>query len=62
MKYSIFNRTDGIFASIEEFDSREETEEEIKRFRERFSIQGYYKTSSGLRISPEEVELEIQGN
>ncbi len=59
MKYNVFNKTDGIMAWPEPFDSTEKAEEFIKSFRERFKIQGYYFTKRMERIDPKDVELEI---
>jgi hypothetical protein len=55
-KYLIFNETDGIYASPEEF-TNEEADEFIKNFPERFERQGYYKTGDGRRIDPNQVVL-----
>ena len=59
MKYIVYNKTDGIMASQESFNSPEEAEKFIKSFRERFKFQGYYFTSNMERIDPKDVELEI---
>ena len=58
-RFSLFNATDQIFASPESFATREAAETAAREFRARFSRQGYYLTASGLRIAPEDIELEI---
>jgi len=57
--YMVYNKTDRISAAPFEFDTREEAEEYKKEFPKRFEHQGFYKTFSGERIDPEDVELEI---
>jgi hypothetical protein len=56
--YLVYNRTDAILADPRSM-SRQEAEEFIRLFPKRFEQQGYYKTARGLRIPPEEVELEV---
>jgi hypothetical protein len=56
--YLVYNRTDAILADPRPM-SRQEAEEFIRLFPKRFERQGYYKTFRGLRIPPEEVELEM---
>jgi len=58
-EYSVYNATDGIYACPFTFESRKEAEGFIRSFRERFKVQGYYLTSNGNRISPDDVVLEI---
>lgn len=60
MKYIVQNKTDKIPASEAPFKSREEAEDFIKKFRKRFKLQGYYKTSNFERIHPNEILLEIE--
>jgi hypothetical protein len=59
-KLTVFNKTDGVFASPQPFDSDKEARKFIREFRDRFKLQGYYLTSSGERIDPEAVILEVQ--
>ena len=59
-KYIVFNHTDGITASFEPFSSIAKAQKFIKEFRERFKAQGYYKTSNWEKISPNEIDLEIE--
>jgi hypothetical protein len=59
MSFLVFNKTDGIYASPNEF-TKEEAEQFIKNFPKRFEFQGYYLTSNQERINPNLVELEIQ--
>lgn len=59
-KYIIFNDTDGITASHEEFDSIQEAEQAIERIRDVFRTRGYYFTNWRERISPEDVIYRIE--
>ena len=58
--YSVWNGTDGIYASPEPFATRAEASAFIAKFRQRFEFQGYYLTSDGLRIHPRDIELVIE--
>lgn len=58
-EYALFNQTDQVFAWPEPFATRQEAEAAAREFRARFARQGYYLTVSGLRIAPEDIELEI---
>ena len=56
----VFNRTDGVFASPDEFQDLGAAEKFMRVYREKFRrLQGYYLTSSGLRIDPDDIELEV---
>lgn len=55
--FMLWNETDEVFASPEEFETAEATEAYAQSFRARFSAQGYYLTARGARIAPEGVEL-----
>ncbi len=55
----IFNRTDNVYASPDLFDDVEQAEKFAESFRRRYDRQGYYKTASGARIDPDEIELEL---
>jgi len=60
MPYVIFNRTDGIPAGYQEWDTRVEAEKCIERMREGFrKAQGYYRTSRMEKIAPEDIQYEI---
>ena len=59
MKYAVFNVTDGIPASREPFDTKEEAEQFKADFPKRYEHQGYYLNSNRERINPNEVELTI---
>ncbi len=58
MQYVIYNATDDILASPDTFN-KEEAEQFIINFRERYNVQGYYRTVKGRNILPEQIELEI---
>lgn len=57
-RYHVFNHTDGVWAWPFPMN-REEAEEFVNEFPERYERQGYYLTASGERIRPEDVELEV---
>ncbi len=57
-RYQVFNHTDGIWASPFTM-TRKEAEAFVRDFPERYERQGYYRTASGRRIRPEDVELEL---
>ena len=57
-RYQVFNLTDGIWAAPFAM-SREDAEMFVRDFPERYERQGYYRTASGKRIRPDEVELEL---
>lgn len=61
-RWFVYNKTDNIPAFSQAFDTREEAEKACKAFRERFSWQGYYLTSAGERIDPDDVLLVVQEN
>ena len=58
--FLLWNETDGVYASPEEFKTEGEAETYAREFRKRFAAQGYYKTADGTRISPEDIELVIE--
>jgi len=58
-RLKVFNATDGIPAMEKTFSSPEEAERAIRKFRQRFEVQGYYLTSAGQRINPADIKLEI---
>lgn len=57
--FSLWNETDGVFASPDAFETRAEAEAFAAKFRTRYAAQGYYLTADGLRISPDDVELIV---
>ena len=56
----LFNQTDQVYASPDEFRSRAAAEKCARDFRRRFAVQGYYLTASGRRIAPEDVDLVVE--
>lgn len=60
MQYQVMNRTDGIPAHEEPFNTPEEAQDFKKKFRQRFAEQGYYLTSDQERIHPDDIILTIQ--
>lgn len=56
---SLWNETDQIFASPDDFETGEQALAYAEAFRKRFAAQGYYLTADGYRISPEDVELVV---
>jgi|CXWL01.1.fsa_nt_gi hypothetical protein len=59
MKYQLFNETDQLLASQNIFDSEEKAKAYADTLRQRFLAQGYYLTTRGTRIRPEEVKLIV---
>lgn len=57
--FIVFNRTDGIVASLDDFNTKRKASEFIKIFKKRFEKQGYYFTRRMERIPISDVELEI---
>lgn len=57
--YTVFNYTDGFFASPDTFKTPKAAKEFIVNFRNQYRKQGYYSTSDRTRISPDEIELEV---
>ena len=58
-KVMIFNATDGIYAyptAVSEIKANQL----IAEMRARFALQGYYKTASGERIAPEDVQYTLE--
>ena len=58
--FQLFNATDQVYASPNGFRSQAAAEKCARDFRKRFTVQGYYLTASGRRISPEDVELVVE--
>ena len=57
--FTVFNSTDGFFATPIAFKSIELAVAWIVEFRNQYRRQGYYSTSDRTRISPDEIELDI---
>ncbi len=57
--FMLWNETDRLFASPEEFETKAKAEAFAIRFRKRFVTQGYYLTFDRRRIAPEDVELVV---
>ncbi|MDE2291855.1 MAG: hypothetical protein KGL53_07210 [Elusimicrobia bacterium] len=57
--YGLYNETDGVFASPEEFATEEAARASVRRFRDQFKAQGYYLTASRERIPVEAVALVV---
>jgi hypothetical protein len=58
--FLLFNATDQVYVSPEEFKTVAEAEAYGREFRNRFKAQGYYLTAGCERIPPEDVELVIE--
>ena len=58
--FILWNETDQVYASPEEFKTEGEAHAYAREFRKRFAAQGYYKTADGDRISPDDVELVVE--
>lgn len=57
--FMVWNDTDKLFASPDEFATEAEAKAFIVRFRRRFDAQGYYLTFDRRRIPAEEVDLVV---
>jgi hypothetical protein len=57
--FMLWNETDKLFASPDEFETEAQAESFAERFRQRFVRQGYYLTFDRRRIAPEDVELLV---
>lgn len=57
--FQVFNYTDNIFASPETFKDKKSANNFIKKFRDRFKIQGYYRDNRWNKIDPKDIELEV---
>ena len=57
--FMLWNATDGLYASQDEFETEAKAEAFAVRFRKRFVTQGYYLTFDRRRIAPEDVELVV---
>lgn len=57
--FMLWNETDKLFASPEEFETEAEAQAFAERFRRRFVPQGYYLTFDRRRIAPEDVDLIV---
>jgi len=57
--FQVFNYTDNIFASPETFKDKKSANNFIKKFRDRFKTQGYYRDNRWNKIDPKDIELEV---
>lgn len=57
--FMLWNETDRLFASPDEFETEAKAEAFAVGFRKRFVTQGYYLTFDRRRIAPEDVELVV---
>ena len=57
--YHVFNYTDNIYASAEIILTKKEAKEFIRKFRKRYSKQGYYRNNRLEKINPKHIDLEI---
>lgn len=57
--YKVFNYTDNIYASSEEFKTQRQAKAFIKQFRERFKVQGYYRDNRRNKVAINEIEIEV---
>lgn len=57
--FTVFNHTDGFFASQEVFKTKELAADWIVNFRNQYRKQGFYSTSDRTHISPDDIDLEI---
>jgi len=57
--FMLWNETDKLFASHEEFETEAQAQAYAVRFRRRFVTQGYYLTFDRRRIAPEDVDLVV---
>jgi hypothetical protein len=58
--FLLWNETDGVYASPDEFKTEGEAGAYAREFRRRFAAQGYDNTSDSKRISPEDIELVVE--
>ncbi|MFC1678647.1 hypothetical protein ACFL2T_00305 [Elusimicrobiota bacterium] len=59
MPFSVLNKTDGLPATDKVFPTRADAERFIVEFRARFRDKGYYLTTQGSKIAPDEIELIV---
>lgn len=57
--YKIFNYTDNIYATFEEFRTKKEAKNFISEFKNRFISQGHYRDSRGEKINISDIEIEV---
>ena len=59
-RYLIWNGTDGITATPDHYTSKKKAQQVIDDKRAMFQkLQGYYRTNSGERISPQDIDYRI---
>lgn len=56
-RWIVFNYTDGVTASHDTFPTKKQAVAFIKKFRERFKMQGHYRTSRGRNIGINAVDV-----
>ncbi len=57
-KWKVINETDGIIASPKAM-TKKEAEKFIKKFADRFKLQGYYLTGNNEKINPNDIKFSI---
>ncbi|MFA6093662.1 MAG: hypothetical protein WCU88_08905 [Elusimicrobiota bacterium] len=57
--FGLFNETDEVFASPDEFKTRKAARAYAREFRQRYKAQGYYLTAGGDRIPVEALRLVV---
>lgn len=57
--YQLWNETDMLFASPETFETTAQAQACAEKLRKRFSVQGFYLTTAGVRIPPQDVKLVV---
>jgi hypothetical protein len=59
-RFSIWNDTDNIPATIEVFDTKAKAEKRINDLRDNFrKTQGYYRTNRWEKISPDDIQYRV---
>ena len=58
--FRLYNKTDQVYASPDDFVTEAEAAAYATAFRRRFARQGYYLTAECCRIDPADVELVIE--
>ena len=57
--YRLWNETDHILAAPDVFKTKELAQACAEKLRKRFAAQGFYLTTDGSRIAPEDVKLVV---
>ena len=58
--FRLYNKTDQVYASPDDFATQPEAAAYAAAFRQRYARQGYYLTAERLRIDPEDIELVVE--